>query len=319
MAGSSLLALLDDIATVLDDVAVLTKVATRKTAGVLGDDLALNAEQVSGVRAERELPVVWAVAKGSAVNKLILVPAALAISAFAPWAVTPLLMAGGLFLCYEGFEKLAHKLMHTKTEDAEQHAKLAAALADPAVDLVALEKQRIKGALRTDFVLSAEIIVITLGIVATAPLPTRIAVMTGIAVLMTVGVYGLVAGIVKLDDAGLYLSRRPGDGTLARFQRAVGARILRLAPYLMKGLSIAGTAAMFLVGGGILVHGMPLVHQWIEGLAERASALPYLGGVLEAIGPALANALFGIVAGAIALAAVSLVRKTWPARRESPA
>ena len=209
--------------------------------------------------------------------------------------------------------------MHTKTEDAEQHAKLAAALADPAVDLVALEKQKIKGAIRTDFVLSAEIIVITLGIVATAPFVTRVAVMAGIAVLMTVGVYGLVAGIVKLDDAGLHLSRRPGDGTFARFQRAVGVRILRLAPYLMKGLSIAGTAAMFLVGGGILVHGIPLVHHWIEDLAERVSALPYLGGVLEAIGPALANALFGIVAGAIALAVVSLVRKVWPARRESPA
>jgi predicted DNA repair protein MutK len=319
MAGSSLLALLDDIATVLDDVAVLTKVATRKTAGVLGDDLALNAEQVSGVRAERELPVVWAVAKGSAVNKLILVPAALAISAFAPWAVMPLLMLGGLFLCYEGFEKVAHKLMRTKSEDAEDHAKLAAALADPAVDLVALEKQKIKGAIRTDFVLSAEIIVITLGIVATAPLATRIAVMTGIAVLMTVGVYGLVAGIVKLDDAGLYLSRRPGDGTFARFQRAVGARILRLAPYLMKALSIAGTAAMFLVGGGILVHGIPIVHHWIEEMTGHAGGLPYLGGGLEALGAALANALFGVVAGALALAVVGLVRKAWRARRESPA
>jgi predicted DNA repair protein MutK len=212
MAGSSLLALLDDIATVLDDVAVLTKVATRKTAGVLGDDLALNAEQVSGVRADRELPVVWAVAKGSAVNKLILVPAALAISAFAPWAVTPLLMAGGLYLCYEGFEKIAHKLTRTKAEDAAHHAELAAALADPAVDLVALEKKKIKGAIRTDFVLSAEIIVITLGIVADAPFVTRVAVMVGIAALMTVGVYGLVAGIVKLDDAGLHLSRRRGDG-----------------------------------------------------------------------------------------------------------
>jgi predicted DNA repair protein MutK len=319
MAGSSLLALLDDIATVLDDVAVLTKVATRKTAGVLGDDLALNAEQVSGVKADRELPVVWAVAKGSAVNKLILVPAALAISAFAPWAVVPLLMAGGLFLCYEGFEKVAHKLLHTQAEKAAEHAALTAALTDPAVDLVALEKQKIKGAIRTDFVLSAEIIVITLGIVATAPFVTRVTVMTGIAALMTVGVYGLVAGIVKLDDAGLHLSRRAGDGTFARFQRAVGARILGLAPYLMKTLSIAGTAAMFLVGGGILVHGIPVVHHWIEGLAERAGALPYLGVALEALGPALANAVFGIVAGAIALAAASLARRVWPARQSSPA
>src|SRR5262245_25381870 len=295
MAGSSLLALIDDIATVLDDVAVLTKGATRKTAAVLGDDLALNAEQVSGVRADRELPVVWAVAKGSAINKLILVPAALAISAFAPWAVTPLLMAGGLFLCYEGFEKIVHKLTHKKDADVARHAALVAAVADPAIDLVALEKQKIKGAIRTDFVLSAEIIVITLGIVATAPFVTRVLVMAGIAALMTVGVYGLVAGIVKLDDAGLHLSRRTGAGSFERFQRAVGVRILRLAPYLMKALSIAGTAAMFLVGGGILVHGIPAVHHWIEDMAERAGAVPYVGGVLDALGPALANVLFGVV------------------------
>ncbi len=319
MAGSSLLALIDDIATVLDDVAVLTKVATRKTAGVLGDDLALNAEQVSGVKADRELPVVWAVAKGSAVNKLILVPAALAISEFAPWAGIPLLMLGGVFLCYEGFEKVAHRLLHTKAEEAADHAALTAALADPAVDLVALEKKKIKGAIRTDFVLSAEIIVITLGIVATAPFATRVTVMAGIAVLMTVGVYGLVAGIVKLDDAGLHLRRRAGEGAFARFQRALGAGILRLAPYLMKGLSIAGTAAMFLVGGGILVHGIPAAHHWIEDFAERAGALPYLGGILEALGAALANALIGVVAGAIALAAVSLARRVWPARQSSPA
>ncbi len=319
MAGSSLLTLLDDIASVLDDVALLTKAATRKTAGVLGDDLALNAEQVSGVRADRELPVVWAVAKGSAVNKLILVPAALAISAFAPRAVTPLLMAGGLYLCYEGFEKVAHKLTHSRAEDAARRAALASAVADPAVDLVALEKRKIKGAIRTDFVLSAEIIVITLGIVATAPFVTRVAVMAGIAALMTVGVYGLVAGIVKLDDAGLYLSRRAGGGTFDRFQRAAGLRILWAAPYLMKGLSIAGTAAMFLVGGGILTHGIPAVHHWIERVAARAGDLPWLGGVLEALGPALLNAVSGIAAGAVALGVVSIARKAWPARRESPA
>lgn len=314
MAGSSLLALLDDIATVLDDVAVLTKVATRKTAGVLGDDLALNAEQVSGVRAEREIPVVWAVAKGSAVNKLILVPAALAISAFAPWAVMPLLMLGGLFLCYEGVEKVAHKWMHSNDEDATDRAALTAALADPAFDLVAFEKQKIRGAIRTDFVLSAEIIVITLGIVATAPFVTRVAVMAGIAVLMTVGVYGLVAGIVKLDDAGLYLSRQPG-----RFRRALGMRILQAAPHLMRTLSVAGTAAMFLVGGGILVHGLPQVEHWIEQSTGHAGGLPYLGGGLAALGAALANALFGIFAGAIALALVSLARKIRSGRRESPA
>jgi predicted DNA repair protein MutK len=310
MAGSSLLALLDDIASVLDDVALLTKVATRKTAGVLGDDLALNAEQVSGVQANRELAVVWAVAKGSAVNKLILVPAALAISAFAPWAVTPLLMAGGLFLCYEGIEKVLHKLTHSKAEDDARHAQLTAAVANPAVDLIAFEKQKIKGAVRTDFVLSAEIIVITLGVVAAAPFVTQVAVLAGIAALMTVGVYGLVAGIVKLDDAGLALSRRTG------LQRALGAGIVRLAPYLMKALSIAGTAAMFLVGGGILTHGIPAVHHWIEELAARA--LPY-GAALEALGAAVANGIFGMIAGAAALAALSLARKVWPGRKASPA
>jgi predicted DNA repair protein MutK len=299
MAGSSLLALLDDITSVLDDVALLTRAATRKTAGVLGDDLALNAEQVSGVHANRELAVVWAVAKGSALNKLILVPAALGISAFAPWAVTPLLMAGGLFLCYEGVEKLLHKLTHSKAEDDSRHAQLTAAVANPAVDLVAFEKQKIKGAIRTDFVLSAEIIVITLGVVAAAPFVTQVAVLAGIAALMTVGVYGLVAGIVKLDDAGLALSRRTG------LQRALGAGIVRLAPYLMKALSIAGTAAMFLVGGGILTHGIPALHHWIEAL----------GALLAAV----ANGVFGMIAGAGALAAVSLARKAWPGRKASRA
>jgi predicted DNA repair protein MutK len=316
MAGSSLLALLDDIATVLDDVAVLTKVAARKTAGVVGDDLALNAEQVAGIRAERELPVVWAVAKGSAVNKLILVPAALAISAFAPWAVIPLLMAGGLFLCYEGVEKLGDKFSRG---DTARRAAITAAIADAETDLVAFEKKKIKGAIRTDFVLSAEIIVITLGIVATAPFTTRVAVMTGIAAAMTVGVYGLVAGIVKLDDAGLALSRRAGDTAFARFQRASGGFILRLAPYLMKALSVAGTAAMFLVGGGILTHGIPVLDHWFERLFDPAGTVPYLGAALESIGLALANMAFGIAAGAIALAVVALVRKVWPARRESPA
>jgi hypothetical protein len=319
MAGSSLLVLIDDIASVLDDVATLTKVATRKTAGVLGDDLALNAQQVAGVRPDRELPVVWAVAKGSALNKAILVPAALAISAFAPWAVTPLLMVGGLYLCYEGFEKVAHKLTQAKPEDAARDAELVQALADPAVDLVALEKAKIKGAVRTDFILSAEIIAITLGTVAAAPFATRVAVLAGIAVLMTVGVYGLVAGIVKLDDAGLYLSRRAGEHFLARAQRAVGAGILRMAPYLMKGLSIAGTAAMFLVGGGILTHGIPAVHHWIESLAQRADSVAALGGATEALTPMLLNAAFGIVAGAVALGIAGLARKAWPSRSESAA
>ena len=260
MAGTSLLALLDDIATVLDDVALLTKVAAKKTAGVLGDDLALNAEQVSGVRADRELPVVWAVAKGSFKNKLILVPAALTISAFAPWAITPLLMVGGAYLCYEGFEKVAHKLLHSKQEDEAEHAEIIEAISDPDVDIVAFEKNKIKGAIRTDFILSAEIIVIALGTVKDVPMLTQVLVVSGIALLMTVGVYGLVAGIVKLDDAGLHLIQEKASDAWGGFKRALGRGILRVAPYLMKTLSIVGTAAMFLVGGGILVHGIPVAY-----------------------------------------------------------
>jgi len=307
MAAGSLLALLDDIATILDDVAVLTKVATKKTAGVLGDDLALNAQQVAGVRAERELPVVWAVAKGSFVNKAILVPAALAISAFAPWAVTPLLMIGGAYLCFEGFEKIAHKFLHPPGEDEAHHAELVQALVDPEADLVAVEKEKIRGAVRTDFILSAEIIVISLGTVAASAFATQVTVLVSIAVLMTVGVYGLVAGIVKLDDGGLWLSRREGDGAAA--QRALGRAILRAAPWLMKGLSVAGMAAMFLVGGGILVHGVPALHHWIEGLSAG------MGGFAGAALAFLADAVVGIVAGALVLAGVLLVKKLLPAAK----
>jgi uncharacterized protein len=310
MAAANLLTLIDDIATVLDDVALLTKVAAKKTAGVLGDDLALNAQQVSGVNADRELPVVWAVAKGSFINKAILVPAALAISAFAPWAVTPLLMLGGAFLCFEGFEKLAHKLMHGKEEDKAHHAELVTALADPAVDLVAFEKDKIKGAVRTDFILSAEIIAITLGTVAASPFVTQVTVLSGIAILMTVGVYGLVAGIVKLDDGGLYLSRKPGEDAWPSFQRSVGKGVLKAAPYLMRFLSIAGTAAMFLVGGGILTHGWPALHHWIEGLAERIGALPGVGGVLKTVAPTLMDGVAGIVAGALVLLVVTGVQRS---------
>jgi predicted DNA repair protein MutK len=299
--ASSLLALLDDIATILDDVSVMTQVAAKKTAGVLGDDLALNAQQVSGVAAARELPVVWAVARGSMLNKAILVPAALAISAFAPWAVTPLLMLGGAFLCYEGFEKLAHRWLHRGAAEAHRQ-ELAHALVDPAADLMAIEKEKIKGAVRTDFILSAEIIVISLGTVATAPLPQRIAVLVGIAIIMTVGVYGLVAGIVKLDDAGLHLHRSIGDGVFSRLRRALGSAILRAAPYLMKGLSIAGTAAMFLVGGGILAHGVPVLHHAVEAIASDA-------GALGAIVPFIADAVVGIAAGAVILAAASALQR----------
>jgi uncharacterized protein len=308
MAAASLLALIDDIASVLDDVALLTKAATKKTAGVLGDDLALNAQQVTGVSPERELPVVWAVAKGSLRNKAILVPLALAISAFAPWAVTPLLMVGGAFLCYEGFEKLAHRFMHRRDDDAQQHAERLRALSDPALDPVALEKDKIKGAIRTDFVLSAEIIAITLGTVADAAFGTRVVVLVGIALLMTVGVYGFVAGIVKLDDAGLHLSRAAGADAWAGFKRALGAGILRAAPWLMKTLSVAGTAAMFLVGGGILTHGVPALHHAIEGAAEAAAGLP-AGPLLAALTPSLVNALVGVLAGALVLLLVSTVSK----------
>ncbi len=306
MATGSLLALIDDIASVLDDVAVLSKIAAKKTAGVLGDDLALNAQQVSGVAANRELPVVWAVAKGSFINKAILVPAALAISAFAPWLVTPLLMVGGAYLCFEGFEKLAHRFMPSRDEDARQHAQLAQALADPTVDLVALERDKIKGAVRTDFVLSAEIIAITLGTVASSTFTTQVAVLTGIALLMTVGVYGLVAGIVKLDDLGLWLSRRSGAAA-----QALGRGIVRAAPWLMKTLSVAGTAAMFLVGGGILVHGVPVLSHAIE-----AAVQPF-GKVAQLLLPSLADALVGVLAGAVVLAVVlaaaPLARKLKPA------
>jgi predicted DNA repair protein MutK len=295
--ATSLLALLDDIASVLDDIAVLSKVAAKKTAGVLGDDLALNAQQVSGVQAERELPVVWAVAKGSAVNKLILVPAALAISAFAPWAVVPLLMAGGLFLCYEGVEKLAHRLLHRAHGDEAERQQLTQALLDPQADLLALERDKIKGAIRTDFILSAEIVVIALGTVATQPLVTRIGVLAGIAALMTVGVYGLVAGIVKLDDFGLWLRRRP-----AALAQAAGGAILRAAPWLMKALGVAGMIAMFLVGGGIVVHGIGPLHHAIE---EATAGYGGFAGLLQT----LADGLVGIVAGVLALAAVTLLGK----------
>jgi predicted DNA repair protein MutK len=268
---------------------------------------------VAGVRAERELPVVWAVAKGSVVNKAILVPAALLISAFIPWAVTPLLMIGGAFLCFEGFEKLAHRFLAHDPDEARHDAELHAALVNPEADLVAVEKDKIKGAIRTDFVLSAEIVTIALGTVATAPFATRVSVLVGIATIMTVGVYGLVAGIVKLDDLGLYLTRRAeaGSGPRAAFQRNTGAAILKAAPYLMKTLSIAGTAAMFLVGGGILTHGIPPVHHFIHGLAHGA------GGVFGAVLPSLLDGVFGVLAGAVVLAVVSGVKRLLPKRQAS--
>ena len=303
MAASSLLALIDDIATILDDVAVMTKVAAKKTAGVLGDDLALNAQQVSGVQAERELPVVWAVAKGSAINKLILVPAALAISYFIPWLITPLLMVGGAYLCFEGFEKIAHKLLHSPEQDATHKEEIRKALENPAVDLMALEKEKIKGAIRTDFVLSAEIIVIALGTVATATFTKQVTVVTAIAVIMTIGVYGLVAGIVKLDDLGLHLLQKS-----SKTARAFGHCIMWCAPKLMKTLSIVGTAAMFVVGGGILVHGWPWLSHAVEALA-----MPM--GAFKVVATTLLDALAGMAAGAVVLGLWTGVQKLLPAKK----
>lgn len=311
MAGSSLLALIDDIATILDDVSVMTKVAAKKTAGVLGDDLALNAQQVSGVNADRELPVVWAVAKGSLFNKVILVPAALAISAFIPWAVTPLLMLGGLFLCFEGFEKLAHKFLHDKGEDEAHHSEHVAALVDTSVDMVAFEKEKVKGAIRTDFILSAEIIAITLGVVANEAFMKQVTVLSGIALIMTVGVYGFVAGIVKLDDGGLYLSRQTGDGFFRKFQVALGRGILRAAPWMMKSLSVIGTAAMFMVGGGILTHGTPGAHDIIHHAAVA------VGPVAGALLPTLIDATTGVIAGALVLGVVMAASKVMGAIRSN--
>ena len=300
--ASSLLALLDDIATILDDVSVMSKVAAKKTAGVLGDDLALNAQQVAGVSADRELPVVWAVALGSLKNKAILVPAALAISAFAPWAVTPLLMIGGAFLCYEGFEKLAHKFLHSKEEEVQHHAELVEHNRDTSHDIVALEKEKIKGAVRTDFILSAEIIVISLGTVANEAFSKQVGVLVAIALLMTVGVYGLVAGIVKLDDIGLYLSNKANGAA-----QGIGKLLLLAAPKLMKSLAVLGTAAMFMVGGSILLHGIPASHHITEAVREAAGPVGFLA-------TALTDAVAGLIAGGIVLAAVVAFQRLFKRR-----
>ena len=296
MAAGSLLALLDDIATMLDDVSVMTQVAAKKTAGVLGDDLALNAQQVSGVDASRELPVVWAVAKGSFINKLILVPAALAISYFAPWAITPLLMLGGAYLCFEGFEKIAHKLLHGAKDEAKHNKAIDQAIVDSKVDLVALEKDKTKGAIRTDFVLSAEIIVIALGTVADKAFSQQVTVVSIIAIIMTVGVYGLVAGIVKLDDLGLHLMLKKGKSVFKQIIRKIGRWLLAATPYLMRFLSVAGTAAMFMVGGSIIGHGMPFVHHMSETMVET---LQPISSILATVSPHLLDAVVGLIVGAI--------------------
>ena len=297
MAGSSLLTLLDDIATLLDDISMMGKLAAKKTAGVLGDDLSLNAQQVTGVRANRELPVVWGVAKGSFFNKIILVPLALLISAFIPWAITPLLMVGGAFLCFEGVEKVLHSLEARKhKEDLAQRQQRLQALADR--DPLAFERDKVKGAIRTDFILSAEIVAITLGIVAEAPLLNQILILSGIAILVTVGVYGLVGVIVKLDDMGYWLAEK--RSTLAQW---LGKGLLAVAPWLMKLLSVVGTLAMFLVGGGIVVHGIAPLHHAIEHWSAG------LGGMLAALLPMVVNLVLGFIIGAVVLAGVKAVSR----------
>lgn len=307
--ASSLLLLLDDIAMILDDVAVMSKMAAKKTAGVLGDDLALNAQQVSGVKADRELPVVWAVAKGSFVNKLILVPLALLISVIAPWAINPLLMVGGLFLCYEGVEKVLHTIKHRRAKTVEAaHEELKVI----ETDLVTFEKEKIKGAVTTDFILSAEIIVISLGTVATATFGIKVAVLSVIAVAMTIGVYGLVALIVKLDDIGLYLTEQASG-----FKQSVGRGLLSFAPKLMKTLSIIGTIAMFLVGGGIINHAIPWIHHFSEDTVEYVQDIPTLGSIFGALTPTLLNLVVGFVAGLLVVLVISLIKKAWPTSSNS--
>lgn len=301
MAGTSLLALIDDIASILDDVAAMSKVAAKKTASVLGDDLALNAQQVSGVKADRELPIVWSVAKGSLINKAILVPLALLISAFASWAITPLLMIGGAYLCYEGFEKVAHKLLHGKEQVHEKPE--ASPEVKSAADIAKVEKEKIKGAVRTDFILSAEIIVISLGTVAAAPFLSQVTVMVLIAVVMTLGVYGLVAAIVKIDDAGLYLSKLNGESGFMQMVRKFGELIVNAAPWLMKTLSVVGTFAMFLVGGSIISHGLPFMHSLIEVLNNGHQ------GLVSTLITGVTDLVVGLIVGALVLAVVMLGQK----------
>lgn len=309
--ASSLLALIDDIASLLDDMAVLSKVAAKKTTGVIGDDLALNAQQASGVSADRELPVVWAVAKGSLINKVILVPAALAISAFMPSAILPLLMIGGVYLCFEGCEKLAHKFLHSAAEDRKEHAELVAAVVDPSVDIVAHERDKIRGAVRTDFILSAEIVVIALGTMATEPFSRQVVALSFVALAVTVLVYGLVAAIVKLDDLGLKLHQQSGTGASVAFQRKFGAAILTGAPLLMKTLSVLGTAAMFTVGGSIIVHGIAPLEHWVHDVGVSLDARSVVIGV---IGKTLLDAVVGLVSGFIALGVFLLGKRLFGKR-----
>jgi predicted DNA repair protein MutK len=318
VAGASLLTLLDDIATLLDDVSVLSKVAVKKTAGVLGDDLAVNAEQVTGIRAERELPVVWGVFKGSALNKLIMVPAALLLSAFVPWIITPILMLGGAFLCFEGFEKVAHSFLHSKEDRKKVQAERVQAIADGNVDMVEFEKTRIRGAIRTDAILSAEIIVIALGTVQDATLLVQFGVLSLIAAGVTIGVYGLVAAIVKLDDLGMYLLDKPESGRFAGVQHGLGRMILRLAPKFMRTLAIVGTAAMFLVGGGILVHAIPFLSHWLHVVEAAGASISLAPGFFEVLAGVAFNGLVGVAVGAVLVLGFGLVSKIMPPKTEQP-
>ena len=307
--ASSLLILLDDIPTVLDDVAVMSKKKKKKTAGVLGDDLALNAQQVSGVRSERELPVVWSVAKGSFVNKLILVPLALLISVVAPWLITPLLMIGGLFLCYEGVEKVLHSLQHKKAKTKEAAEAEFTAIE---TDLAKFEKDKVKGAIRTDFILSAEIVVISLGTVATAAFGTKVLVLSVIAILMTVGVYGFVAMIVKIDDLGLYLTKQT-----SHLKQSIGNGLLAFAPKLMKTLTIVGTIAMFLVGGGIITHAIPQLHHFTEDSVDQIQHIPTVGNIIGSLTPTLINLAIGFVAGLLVFVVITTIQKFWPKSKQA--
>lgn len=298
MAGSSLFVLIDDIAALLDDVALMTKVAAKKTTGVLGDDLALNAQQLTGISADRELPIIWSVAKGSFKNKFILVPMAMLISAFIPWLIMPLLMIGGAYLCFEGFEKVLHTFAHKPVTyaEAEFNEPLPSNLTPE------FEAQKIKGAIRTDFILSAEIIVIALGVVSHLALPVQALVLAVIAIAVTIGVYGIVAAIVKLDDLGLYLLKNNSATVFASIKRKLGLGLVNAAPKLMKLLGVVGTVAMFLVGGEIIAHGLPFVHHLQLAILAAVAEIAVLPSVLSLA----MNMFVGGLAGGLVFVLVSL-------------
>jgi predicted DNA repair protein MutK len=282
----SLLALIDDISSVLDDVALLTKVAAKKTAGVVGDDLAVNAHQLHGTSPEKELPIIWAVCKGSFKNKLLLLPLALLLSYFLPALITPVLMIGGSYLSFEGVEKILEKLFPHPHD----------------IKPVASEAEKIKGAIRTDLVLSAEIMVIALGMVKNGSFLSQIISLSAIALIMTIGVYGVVALIIKLDDMGLYLLQH----TKHKIGQKVGSLLLHAAPKLMKFLGVAGTLAMFTVGGGIIAHGVPFLHHLQEITQQWRPGINWVAGIgLEII--------IGIGTGLLVVGLVKTLKliKTW--------